>query len=79
MVIYVKSVEPKDNYKLLVTFENGEKRLFDCTDLLVKNIYKPLKNKNFFYSVKAEYGTVVWNGRIDIAPEYIYQHSINIL
>ncbi len=76
MVVYVKSVEPKDNYNLLVTFENGEKRMFDCTELLSKNIYKPLKNKTFFASVKTEFGTAVWNGQIDIAPEYIYQHGV---
>jgi hypothetical protein len=26
---YVKSVKPRDNYCLLLTFENGEKRIFD--------------------------------------------------
>ncbi len=76
MVIYVNSVEPKNDYDLLVVFENGEKRLFNCSHLLNKPVYKPLKNKAFFNTVKAGYGTVVWNDKIDIAPEYLYENSV---
>ena len=78
MVIYVCSVEPKDDYNLLVTFENGEKKLCNCKSLLDKTIYKPLKNKTFFNAVKTEFGTAVWNGRIDIAPEYLYEHGVSV-
>lgn len=78
MVVYVSSVEPKDNYNLLVTFENGEKRLVDCAALLDKSVYKPLKNKAFFDTVKMEYGTAVWNGRIDISPEYLYLNGVKV-
>ena len=78
MVVYVSSVEPKDNYNLLVTFENGEKRLVDCTALLDKTVYKPLKNKAFFDTVKMEYGTAVWNNRIDISPEYLYLNGVKV-
>ena len=78
MVIYVKDVEPKDNYSLLVTFENGEKRLVNCSQLLDKKIYAPLKNKSFFDSVKTEYGTAVWGNQIDIAPEFLYQAGIKV-
>ncbi|MBO7486296.1 MAG: DUF2442 domain-containing protein [Spirochaetaceae bacterium] len=78
MVVYVSSVEPKENYNLLITFENGEKRLFNCASLLDKTVYKPLKNKAFFNTVKTEYGTVVWNNQIDIAPEYLYQNGMSV-
>lgn len=78
MVVYVSSVEPKDNYNLLVTFENGEKRLVDCAALLDKSVYKPLKNKAFFDTVKMEYGTAVWNNRIDISPEYLYLNGVKV-
>lgn len=78
MVVYVSSVEPKDNYNLLVTFENGERRLVDCTSLLEKTVYRPLKNKAFFDTVKMEYGTAVWNSRIDISPEYLYLNGVKV-
>ena len=78
MVVYVSMVEPQDNYKLLVTFENNEKKLFDCTELLNRKIYEPLKNKAFFNNVHVEYGTAVWNEKIDIAPEHLYDNGISI-
>lgn len=78
MVIYVTSVEPKEDYNLLVTFENGEKRLCDCASLLDKTMYKPQKNKSFFDTVKTEFGTAVWNSKIDIAPEYLYENSVAV-
>ena len=78
MVVYACAVEPKDNYKLLVTFENGEKKMFDCSVLLEKNIYKPLKSKSFFDTVKLEYGTAVWDSRIDISPEYLYENGVKL-
>lgn len=76
MVIYVTDVKPRDDYTLLLTFENGEKRIFDCSCLFEKNVFKPLKNKGLFNSVKVQYGTAVWNDKIDIAPEFLYTNGI---
>ena len=78
MVVYVTAVEPQDGYRLLVTFENGERRLFDCTELLEKRVYAPLRNKGFFDLVQAEYGTAVWDGCIDIAPEHLYERGVTV-
>ena len=75
MIVYVKEVEPREEYKLLLTFENGEKKLFDCSNLLEYKINEPLKNKNFFCSAHVKYGTVVWNEKIDIAPEQLYEEG----
>ena len=37
---YVKSAQPRDDYCLLLTFENGEKRVFDARDIpLLERIY----------------------------------------
>jgi hypothetical protein len=78
MVNYIISVEAKDDYTLLVTFENGEKKLCDISDLLDKPMYKPLKNRAFFCTVKVGFGTAIWNDNIDIAPEYLYENGVKI-
>ena len=78
MLLHVVSVEPKENFNLLVTFDTGETKLFDFTHLLDSPMYKPLKNKSFFDTVKIENGVTVWNENIDIAPEYLYDNGITV-
>ena len=78
LVWIVKDVHPNNNYTLLLTFENGEIKLYDASPLLEKKIYSRLKNLTFFLNAKVECGTVVWNDDIDIAPEHLYECSKTI-
>ena len=72
----VKEVEAKDDYKLLITFVTGEKKLFDFKPLLDQVYYKELKdNEELFKKATVGGDTVVWNDEIDIAPEYLYEHG----
>lgn len=72
----VKAVEPREDYTLLITFENGEKKIFDAKELLDIPICEPLKNISFFMKAHAAYDTVAWSDDIDIAPEYLYEQGI---
>lgn len=72
----VKDVTAQPDYTLSITFADGEQKLFDARPLLNKTIYAALKNQAFFLSARAEYGTVIWNDDIDIAPEYLYEYSL---
>ena len=67
---------PIDDYKLLLTFTNGERRIFDAKPLLEMSIFKPLANKSFFQSVKVAYGSVMWPQDIDYCPDTLYVESI---
>lgn len=61
---------------MLVTFSNGEKRVFDVKPLTKYPIYKALEDYNIFKKAYIENGILVWeNGEIDIAPETIYKES----
>ena len=71
----VKDVEPKEDYTLLITFESGEKRVYDARPLLEKKIYEELRNPAFFMKARAEYDTVIWTEDLDIAPEHLYECS----
>lgn len=71
----VKSVVAKSDYKLIITFANGEQRIYDALPLLEKKIFEPLKNLSLFMSAKVDGDTVVWNDDIDIAPEHLYECS----
>lgn len=74
----VKDVKPQSNYMLAITFENGEKKLYDARPLLEKKMFNKLKNLSFFMQAKAQYGTVAWDDETDIAPEHLYNTSIPI-
>ena len=72
----VINVIPQEDYSLIITFADGQKRCYDAKPLLQKGIYAPLKQKALFMSAKVECGTVVWNDEIDIAPEHLHATSI---
>lgn len=72
----VVSVETTAGHKLLLAFENGERRLFDMTPFLDRKPFLELKAMNRFALASVDYGTVVWPGGIDIAPETLYDLSV---
>lgn len=71
----IKEVMPRDDYKLMLVFTNGEKGIYDCSHLLDFGIFKELKDKNYFKLVKALHGTVVWPHNQDICPDTLYVDS----
>jgi hypothetical protein len=74
----VKEVIPIDNYQLLLTFDNGEKRQFDVKPYLNIGLFKELKNSSLFKTVRVNFDTVEWQNEIDIDPEVLYLDSIKI-
>ena len=73
MLPRVLNADFENNYQLLLTFTNGERRRFDARPLLNLAVYKSLV-KNFPL-VRVEFGTTVWPGDIDISPDTLYLKS----
>ena len=74
----VKSVTPKDDFTLEITFTNGEKGIYDCSHLLDFGVFCELKERNYFKQVKAVDGTVTWPHDQDICPDTLYLDSKKI-
>ena len=72
---YVKSVEAKDDYCLLLTFENGEKRVFDLKPYLNKGVFARLQNVALFKTVRVVSGSVEWHGEIGLSYDTLYMES----
>ena len=72
---YVKSVEAKDDYCLLLTFENGEKRTFDLKPYLNMGVFARLQNVALFKTVRVVSGSVEWRGEIDLSYDTLYLES----
>lgn len=66
---------PTDDYKLKLTFTNGESGFYDCSKLLNFGVFRELQNKNYFKQVKILHGTVVWPHEQDICPDTLYLES----
>jgi hypothetical protein len=73
----VKSVSAIDDHTLLVVFDNREKKKYDVSPLLGKEMFAPLKNPVLFKAVKVEQGgyAVVWNSGIDISEYELWSHG----
>jgi hypothetical protein len=76
MYLAVIEVEPLSNYQLLLTFENGEKRIFDMKPYLDKGIFKELKDERIFKSVRISFDSIEWCNKADIDPEILYEKSL---
>jgi len=72
---YVKSVQSQDDYCLLLTFENGEKRIFDLKPYLSKGVFTRLQNIALFKTVRVVSGSVEWHGEIDLSYDTLYLES----
>ena len=74
----VKKVKGLQDYKLLITYSNDEKRVFDMTKywLWNKGDFNKLHDKEIFNKVKPIFDTIQWENGLEIAPEELYCDSI---
>ena len=68
-------VQPQLNYMLLVTFDNDEKRLFDCKPYLEFKGFEELRSIPLFNTVKVAGLSVEWPRGQDICPDDLYDNS----
>ncbi len=73
----VLSAKAIDDNTLLVEFDNRQKKKYDVSPLLQKEMFLPLKNPAFFKEVKVEQGgyAVVWNNNIDISEYELWKNG----
>ncbi len=75
-----KAVEvvPQDDYCLLVTFSNNEKRVFDVKPYLGFKPFDELKSPAVFNTVRPAGLSVEWIHGQDICPDELYYNSVPI-
>jgi len=72
---YPIKVKPLPEYRLLITFDNKEQRIFDVSPYLSDDFFAPLRNTAVFQSVKINPLTIEWAGGIDMCPDELYYNS----
>ena len=74
-IIKVKVLE---DYKLELTFDNNVVKIKDMQQYLDTGVFKSLRKKEVFNSVKINFGTISWDNDIDMCPDYLYETSKEI-
>lgn len=78
MYIGTKAVKPLPDFRLLITFENGEQRVFDVTPYLDKGVFRELRDASVFNGVRVSFDAVEWANGADLCPETLYADSVPI-
>lgn len=75
MYLSVIDVKPLENYKLFLTFENNEQKIFDVSPYLEIGKFVELKDKEIFNSVRISFDSIEWSNQLDLDPEVLYRKS----
>jgi hypothetical protein len=75
MMIKVTAVKTLDDYRLKLSFNTGETRVFDVRPYLSKGIFTELRDPSYFRSVRLAFGTIAWPNEQDFGPESLYVES----
>ena len=71
----IKNVKPNPDYTLTLTFSNAEVKVFDMKPYLEIGIFKELKDRSLFNSVKPFLGSIQWKNGQDLCPDTLYLES----
>jgi hypothetical protein len=72
------SVEPYENYTLLLSYETGEIKLFDVKPYITGDWYSELFSTEYFNTVHTirDGKGIEWGNGQDIAPHELYELSV---
>jgi hypothetical protein len=68
----VSKVDVLEEFELRLEFKDGLVKYFDVKPYLDFPAFRRLKEGNLFSKAHVANGTVVWDDRLDLAPETLY-------
>lgn len=75
----IAAVRHVEEYRLELTFTNGEQAELDLADRIVGRggVFAPLEDIDFFKKVRVdpEIGTLVWPNEVDMCPDVLYSKA----
>lgn len=72
----VLEVDPLADYKVMVVFDTGERKVFDVFPYISGDWFGKLRDTEFFKTVRVVGNTIEWAGGQDIAPHELYDDSV---
>lgn len=88
----ITAVFPNDNFTLSLSFDNGEKRIYNMAPLLLSGtVFAPLKELDIFRRVYLDDcncvswdidptvdSSLVWSNKLDLCPDECYVNSVPV-
>lgn len=72
-LVRVVSAKPLEQFRVLLSFEDGTEKEVDLAPYLRGPIFEPvLNNPEFFADLRIEGGTICWANGADIDPDVLY-------
>lgn len=74
MILHITEVSYLADYKLKVSFNNGENGVADLSSVVHQGVFKTLASREKFAQVALDkdLATIVWPDGLDLAPEFVY-------
>ena len=70
-----KRLKILEDYRLKITFTNGEVKIYNMKTQINKEFYRSLNDVNVFQTAKIKDITIEWENGIDIDPDELYINS----
>jgi len=70
-----KGVKALADFRLLIVFADGERRVFDVSPYLDHGVFQALREPAVFNSARISFDTVAWASGADLCPEVLYRES----
>jgi len=74
----VIAVTANEDFSLDLKFNDGSVKRFDARPYLDYELFRELKDLNYFKQVRIAFGTVQWPHEQDISPETLYLESVSV-
>jgi hypothetical protein len=74
----VTAVKANDDFSLDLHFSDGIVKRFDAKPYLDYEVFRELKDLNYFKQVDVAFGTVQWPHEQDISPETLYLEAFAV-
>lgn len=74
----ITEVQATDDHRLILKFDNNERRVFNLSPYLSIGRFAELRDINVFKQIGISFDTVEWKNGLDIDPEFLYAKSETI-
>ena len=77
MILKIKNFSILEDFKIKITFNNGETRIVSLANELDGEVFVQLKNPDFFKKAYlTEWNVIEWPNGADFAPEFLFEIGI---
>ena len=78
MFLEVVKAEYLNDYRIKLWVNNQVVKVVDCANSLNGEVFRPLKDLEYFKRFSIKFNTIEWENGADLAPEYLYETGTGV-